>query len=156
MHLTPAPGIILDLDERFHKEVIGLPLKITLIGSEMFQAIAKDLLASHAPHISITDDGEHVHLLSLEQYGCALLETYLDGKPFLEQKTLLHSIPEALLITYAKKHNIPVHLELKSDLRILLDNLAKEQPQTYLSLAQSTKRLTPHIVHLPELQGQDF
>jgi hypothetical protein len=109
-----------------------------------------------------------VALMSLEEYGSVFLRIFLEGTPsvseqysgsfnidsvdqdivksdafmqFSKNRILLSSIPEQVLVDYARKHSLPL-IELdKDDVRNMLDSIAQKQPQTYFSLAKSAKRL---------------
>ena len=48
-----------------------------------------------------------------------------------------------MLIAYAERHGIPVVCEEVDDARALLDQIAREQPQTPFSLVKSAECLRP-------------
>ncbi len=106
----------------------------------MQAAIAERLLRRHRPHTSI-GEGTTVVLCSQETYTSRLLESMLTGAPPPKGPFLLHTIPEELLISFAARHNIPIIREEKSDVRRMVERIAKEQPQTFFSLARSMGRL---------------
>ena len=133
------PGIAIDLDDRVRKSIAGLPPRIRLEGNAMQQGIAARLLAAHAPHTTVAEDGEPVLLCSLEAYGAAQLAAFIDGKPLPSGRRLLHTLPEAMLIAYAERHGIPVVREARDDVRALIGEIA--DAQTHFSLARGMERL---------------
>lgn len=138
------PGTAIDIDDRFRSELkeLRLPPRIAIIGNTMLREIAQRLLAVHAPETTIDDAAEtKITLMSMEQYGAAFLESFLEESDPPDRRTLLSSIPETTLQEYARKYSIEIVDSKKSDVRKMLDGIAAEQPQTYFSLAKSAKRL---------------
>lgn len=134
-HQNP-PAI--DLLQRFRDEIKGLPPQVSLVGNAMQVEIAERLLAEHG----ITNTrGESVQLASMEQFGSAFLESFMEKKDPPKGRFLFHTIPEAELIAFAKRHDIPVVHEERSHVRFMLDRIAQKQPQTYFSLSRSSERL---------------
>lgn len=154
MRLEPADGISIDIDRRFRSECKGLPRAIRLEGNAMQAAVAEKLLERNAPHVICSPDGEPVRLMSLEAHGARFLETFLEGKPPVEGRLLLHTIPERLLVRFAEHYGVTVVREQKSPARKMLERIREEQPQTFFSLARSAGRIPTPAGTLPE-NGQE-
>lgn len=138
------PGTEIDIDDRFRSELkaLQLPPRVAIIGNAMLCGIAQRLLTAHAPETTIDDAAEtRIPLMSMEQYGAAFLESFLEEHNPPSPHTLLSSIPETALQEYARKHGIRIVDDERSDVRKMLDGIAANQPQTYFSLAKSAKRL---------------
>ncbi|MDD9954164.1 MAG: hypothetical protein OXR66_07575 [Candidatus Woesearchaeota archaeon] len=149
MHLSPAVKV--DLKNRFRKELHALPKKICLKGSAMHKEIAKQLIKQQAPHhFEIAEDGEPITLMSLETYTAHFLSVFMEKKQPLNGLFLLHSIPEAELIQYAKQRKIPIIKETKDKIRVFIEDIAKEQPQVWFSLLRSADRLSENLRNLSE------
>lgn len=128
-----------DIMARFNAEVKELPAEISLRGSATLQAIARQLLKGH--DVKIVERGAEVQLMSMEEYGTLFLAAFLENMEFPKGHHLLYTIPELELQLFAERHNITWVDGPKSDIRIMLDNIAQEQPQTYFSLLRSAQRL---------------
>ena len=138
MKLQTAPAI--DLRQRFHDEAKGLPAVVFLEGNAMQVEIARRLLEEY--NIAVSENGERVQLASMEQYGSAFLEAFMEEKNPPQGRFLFITIPESELIAFARREHIPVIEEERSDVRKMLDKIAAHQPQTYFSLSRSSKRLS--------------
>lgn len=142
MDLTPDEGFTrLDIDERFRREIKGLPERVCLVGNEMLRAVATDLLQKHSPHIMIDAAGTRTTLLSLEQFGARFLGVFMEAADPPEGPFLLHTIPEQVIVGYAEKKGFPIVREEKDKVRKMLDGISAEQPQTYFALVRSAQRL---------------
>lgn len=143
MRLSPAVGPRIDLHARFRKELREqeFPSRISLSGNPMQAEIAQRLLGQHAPHIEVADGGEKVRLLSLEQHGSEFLAEFLEGTPAREGLTLLSTIPEDALVSFAEHQGISIVREERTPVRALVERVAKEQPQTFFSLSRSARNL---------------
>jgi hypothetical protein len=128
-----------DVAARIHAEVKQLPSEIRLHGNLTLQAIARELLKEH--EIRVTETGTLVHLMSMEQYGTLFFAGFLEQMDLPDGHFLLYTIPEIELQLFAGHRGIMWIDEPKSDIRIMLDNIAQEQPQTFFSLLRSAQRL---------------
>jgi hypothetical protein len=130
----------MDIHQKFREEILELPEHIKLEGRSELIALAKLLLEMQAKHIVISEQGERVLVVSMEEYGVRMLGTFLENAE-MPQRVLLATIDEKSLQEFAEKNNITVTYE-ESDLRTMLGKLAAQQPQTYHSLLRSGQRLT--------------
>jgi hypothetical protein len=139
MKLSESPSI--DIRQRFREElkIQDLPSPLQLSGNAMQREIAKLLLKEQG--IVTHHQGIPVQLMSMEAYCGLFLASFLEERDPPQGKFLLTTIPEAELIAFATAHNIPVEQEQIDDVRTMLDNIAKAQPQTYFSLRRSSDRL---------------
>ena len=135
MELRPS----IDVASRIHTEIKQLPVEVRLLGNPALQAIAQEMLKES--HVRITDQGTPVQLLSMEEYGTLFFAGFLEDMDLPRGYYLLYSIPEVELQYFAEHHGITWVDEPKSDIRIMLDNIAQEQPQTFFSLLRSAQRL---------------
>lgn len=80
---------------------------------------------------------------SLENELCTGLRQFLENKEQKERfRPLMATIPEALILAYAKRHGLTGKpLAPRDDVRALLDELQEAQPQTKASLRKSLKWL---------------
>jgi hypothetical protein len=140
MQLSPS----VDIEVRFREELKSFPHKsILLIGDASLHPVAVRLLRTYAPDIMLSEMGVPVQLMSMEQYCAQFLGAFLEENDPPQEPILLKSIPESEIMAYAKKHDLPFAEQPKDDVRTMLDNLAKRQPQTYFSLYRSAQRLRP-------------
>jgi hypothetical protein len=79
--------------------------------------------------------------MSMEQYGTLFFAGFLEQMDLPNGHFLLYTIPEMELQLFAGHRGITWVDEPKSDIRIMLDNIAQEQPQTFFSLLRSAQRL---------------
>jgi hypothetical protein len=145
MQLTPSSEV--DIDKRFREELRQQQLNasISLEGNEMLIAVAEALLHKHAPHITFAQHGAPVKLMTMERFGSAFITAFLEEQEPPQGQMLLYSVPEQEIILFAKHHEIPIVEEEKDDAQLMLDDLAKSQPQTYQSLMRSALRLLPQM-----------
>jgi hypothetical protein len=129
----------IDVAARIHAEIKQLPPEVRLQGNAALGAIAREFLKAH--EIRITEHGVPVQLLSMEEYGTLFFAGFLEDMAMPQGHYLLYSIPEFELQYFADHHGIAWIEEPKSDIRIMLDNIAQEQPQTFFSLLRSAQRL---------------
>jgi hypothetical protein len=143
----------IDIDQRFRTELRDqeLPARISLVGNRMLVAVARRLLAQHSPETvvdfvgdGVDEDTVLVALYSLESYGTAFLTAFLEEQEPPSMPALLYSIPESLILEYARRYDLLVVEEPKSEVRVMLDRIAALQPQTFYSLSKSALRLGPY------------